>query len=79
MTELLIEGAKLFGAAILLLLAAGLLWAVVVGLFRSVTGQAKAQSDRESRAWIAGWNAAQRGAAADADEWARRMGEELDR
>ena len=79
MSDILFEGLKVAGLLALLLLAAGVVWALVLGLWRAVTGEAKRQSDRVAKAWIDGWNAAMRGDTADADEWARRMERELDR
>lgn len=79
MTDLLMEVLKVFGLTALALLAGGFLWAIVLGLWRSVTGQADRQSDAVAKAWVDGWNAAMRGDTADTDEWARRMERELDR
>ena len=79
MSDILFEGLKVAGLLALLLLTAGILWALVLGLWRSVTGEANRQSDRVAKAWVDGWNAAMRGDTADADEWARRMEREFDR
>lgn len=79
MTDMLIEGVKVAALLGVLIVAATLLWAMVVGAWRAVTGEHKRHQDREAKAWIAGWNAAHRGSLEDADEWARRMDTELDR
>ena len=79
MADLMFEALKVSGLALGLLLAAGVAWAMLVGLYRAVTGQHRRQHEAISRAWIEGWNAAMRGETSDADEWARRMGDELDR
>jgi hypothetical protein len=79
MLDILIEGLKVAGALSVLLVAAGVVWALTLGLWRAVTGEARRQRDAVDAAWIEGWNAAQRGAIDDADEWVRRMSEGLDK
>lgn len=79
MTDLLIEGLKVAGLFLAGLLAFGLVWATVLGLWQAITGESKRRENALSKAWIDGWNAAQRGAAEDAAEWSRRMDRELDR
>jgi len=79
MADLMFEALKVSGLALALLLTAGIAWAMLLGLWRAVTGQHRRQHEAISQAWIEGWNAAMRGKEGDIDEWARRMGDELDR
>ena len=79
MSELLMEGLKVAGLVCALMLAFGLLYSLVVGLWRSITGQGRRHEQQVARAWIEGWNAGMRGAEADQAEWVRRMDEELGR
>lgn len=79
MSDILLEGVKVAGLLSVLLLAAGFVWAVLLGLWRAVTGQARREQAAVSRAWVDGWNAAMRGEQADTDEWVRRLDEELGR
>lgn len=79
MAEFMFEALKVAGLGVALLVVAGIAWATVIGLFRAVSGQHRRHQEALSQKWIDGWNAAMRGKEADIDEWARRMGDELDR
>jgi hypothetical protein len=78
-SDLLMEGLKVVGLVCALMLAFGVLYALMLGLWQSITGHARRQEQKVARAWIEGWNAAMRGAEADQAEWVRRMDEELGR
>jgi hypothetical protein len=79
MAEFMFEVLKVSGLGLALLLTAGVAWAMLVGLWRAVTGEHRRHQAAVSGAWMEGWNAAMRGMEADSDEWARRMSDELDR
>jgi hypothetical protein len=79
MSDLLLEGLRVAGLLAVLLLAVTVLWALVLGLWRAVTGETRRQQEALSREWVEGWNAAMRGSEADRAEWVRRMDEELGR
>ena len=79
MVDVLIEGLKVAGLLIVLLLSSALVYAVGLGVFQAVSGHARRQREAVSRSWLEGWNAAMRGAEIDQAEWIRRLDEEIER